>query len=172
MKGLRLDHIPVLVFLTCGHQTQAHHENLSEKKHSRVVYFCVTNYPRLSGIKQRQFFKLLLSIMAPRVTWAQLSGVHLGSYKWLQSDYEWLGLEASHISDAWDGKMQTAGGGNIWDPWASLSISLWPVHEVSPRCHLQGSQISYVQVQGCKDECLQREKDRKRERQKEPAETD
>lgn len=30
MEGWGLNHIPVLDFLTCGHQTQVHHENLSE----------------------------------------------------------------------------------------------------------------------------------------------
>lgn len=82
-----MDHTPVFDFRICGHQTQVHHENLSENSVTELSVSVEKTTVDL-GYKTRTILKLIAIIIALRVTWTQLNEVHLGSYTWVQSDHK------------------------------------------------------------------------------------
>lgn len=93
--------------------------------------------PKLSSVKQQHSF-ILLHFVIWVVNWDRLGGFHLGSFMQIQSDGErdqsHLQGFLSHRAGTQAGKTQTTEASQ-----ASLSISMWYLHMVSPVWQLQGS---------------------------------
>ena len=139
LEGWGVDHIPVLDFLTYGHQTQVPCEKLLGN--SVLELSLCHKLLQIKWYKSMMIFKIITIYHGSK---GCLGSTRWGSFRFLEgvAVRSWVIVSRS-LSQIWFiGREDT-------DNWEvecldsrGTSQSMQPVHEVSPRCCLQASQIS------------------------------